>query len=120
MSCPIQVFLLLGGLDSLTTVIYVRGLSHLVSAHPPDGLKTKLNQMDSQPCLCDQAPLKPLDTDAEVSFPGWQHPAYRHTLLLGKLSTFYDSIGKGQLKVSHCELFWTLPRVILICIFLLR
>ena len=47
-------------------VIYMRGLSYLVSAHPPDGLKTKVNQMDSQPHLCDQT----LDTDAEVSFPG--------------------------------------------------
>ena len=34
---------------------------------------------------------------------------HRHTLLLGKVSTFYDSTGKGQLEVSHCELFWTQP-----------
>lgn len=32
-----------------------------------------ISHTGSQPCLCDQTPIKTLHTKAQVSFPGWQY-----------------------------------------------
>lgn len=36
----------------------------------PEGLKTEVSHVGGQPILGNQAPIKTLDTKAQVSFPG--------------------------------------------------
>lgn len=45
-----------------------------------------INQSINQSCLCNEAPVKTLDTEAQVSFPGWQYMlhVHCHTLPLGE------------------------------------
>lgn len=67
--------------------------------------------MGSELSLHDQAPIKTLDTKAEVSFPAWQYFMCIATQSLGKVSASHDSIGKGQQEVSCFELSWTLSHI---------
>lgn len=57
-------------------------------------------QAHGQPHICDQAPVKTLDTKAWESFLGWQYSMHN------------DSTGRGQLETS-CLKLSGLPHVFL-------
>lgn len=61
--------------------------------------KTGASQAGSQPCLCDRPPTKTLDTEAQVSIPGWQYTTHVVTHHYWQSNTILDSVGRGQLEV---------------------
>lgn len=69
--------------------------------------------------LCEQAPIKTLDTKAMVSFSGWQHlmKIVTHHCLEELFSTVHYYSGRRQLTALHLELPWTLPHVLLLADF---
>ena len=51
------------------------------SSPPLEGLKAEVSCQGGQPAPGDRAPIKSLDPEAQVCFPGWQ---YHHVLLPGE------------------------------------
>lgn len=51
-----------------------------------------IGNRSNQPCLSNEAPMKTLDTEAEVNFPGWQY--FMHTVIHlcqeGNMSWFHE------------------------------
>lgn len=86
-----------------------RGLGHIVSARPLEGLETEVNYMGSQPYLNDGVPIKMVDIKVQLSFSAWEYSVCITTHLIGSSEQTYESTGGRQLAVSCLEFFWTPP-----------
>lgn len=109
-------------LDSLTMWFRVGALGYLASIPPLEGLETEVNHMGHQPCLCDGAPIKILDSKAQMNLPGWQYSVHIITHQSWKSYAVHDSRGRGQLKLHVWKFPGLCPRylfswLIFICIF---
>lgn len=73
----------------------------------------RLHQVGGQPCLHDQAPIKSLDSMAQMSFPGWQYSIHivTHCHLEQLTLPTNPVVGRGQLEPLSVDLSWILPHV---------
>lgn len=84
---------------SLTMWLRGSDTASTLTAQPPIRLETEVSHRGGQPGLCDQGPIKTLDTKNWMSFLRWQYSAYCHTALPGKSALSATPSGEDNWKL---------------------
>lgn len=84
----------------------------MISTQPPGmigALEIQFNYVVNRSCQHNENPIKALDSEAQVSGPGWQFSAYCYTSICQQGNVFLGKMEASHLGCSHSSSYMSLP-----------